>query len=218
MKFECLEVGRARANSYIIYDEESLEALIIDPGDTPKVILNMLQTKSLQPKGIILTHHHFDHIGAAKKLKKEYGCPIYIHKDDQPALEAQATQFWSFLVPRVKIRADKLVTDGEMISVGKVSLKVIHTPGHSAGSICIEALGEKVVFTGDTIFARGIGRTDFKGGNEIEMFKSLYEKVNHWSDDVTIYPGHGRKATMAEVRRYNSLFRMIIEQISLKII
>lgn len=218
MKFESLEVGRSRTNTYIVYDEQSLEALIIDPGDAPKVILDMLRTKHLQPKGIILTHHHFDHIGAVKKLKKEYGCPIYIHKDDQPALEAQATQFGSFLVPRIKIQADKLLKDGDMISVGKVSLKVVHTPGHTPGSICLELVGEKVAFTGDTVFARGIGRTDFNGGNELEMFKSLYEKVNQWPDDVTIYPGHGRVATMAQVRGFNSLFRMIIEQVSLKII
>lgn len=212
MKLEILQVGKARSNTYIIYDENTLEALIIDPGDLPKKIIQFVQENGLRPIKILLTHFHFDHMGAAKKLRKRFGCPICIHRDDQPMLRKQASWINKLLIPRVNLHPDQLLEADDIIRAGQVTLRVIHTPGHSPGGICLEVVGEKVIFTGDTIFAKSVGRFDFHGGNEMLLRKSLAETVNLWPDDVMIYPGHGRAAAMIQIRRMNNLFRLMVQQ------
>ncbi|MCK4258422.1 MAG: MBL fold metallo-hydrolase [Halanaerobiales bacterium] len=210
MRFETFVVGTFQSNTYVVYDENTLEALIIDPGAMSKTMINFLENNSLKPIGIILTHYHFDHVGAANMVKKEYDCPVFIHKNDEAGLIELANQGFKLFNRKVNIDLGKLLNGGDIISVGEVKLKVVLTPGHTPGSICLEVIGEKVVFSGDTIFANGIGRTDFKDGDELKICKSLIETVNKWPDDVTIYPGHGKSATMAEVRAFNGLFRSIV--------
>lgn len=210
MRFETIIVGLYQTNTYIVYDENSREALVIDPGDMGKSILHCLYKLSLQPVGIILTHHHLDHVGAVETVIKEHRCPIYIHKRDEPGLQELIEQGRNLFRRQIDVRVDKLVNDGDRITAGQVTLKVIHTPGHTPGSMCLEVVGEKVIFTGDTVFADGIGRTDLPGSSEMAMRKTLIEKVNRWADDVTIYPGHDQSATMAEVRAKNRIYRLMV--------
>lgn len=210
MRVESFLVGMYQTNTYIIYDENTLEAIIIDPGDRPTTVIQFLRKKSLKPTGIVLTHHHIDHVGAVKELKKEYGCPVYIHKKDVEGLKELASNSMRLYKKKIEVQPDLFLKEGDTISAGQVTLKVVHTPGHTPGSICLQVVGEKVVFTGDTLFADGIGRTDLKGGNEMAIRRSLIERVNKWDDDVMIYPGHDSSATMAQVRVHNHLFRSIV--------
>jgi glyoxylase-like metal-dependent hydrolase (beta-lactamase superfamily II) len=210
MRFETFIVGMYQTNTYVVYDENSREALVIDPGDMPKTIIHCVQKLSLKPVGIVLTHHHIDHVGAVEKLKKVYDCPIYIHKRDEAGLQELIEQGMALLKRKIEVRPDRLVNDGDLITAGQVTLKVIYTPGHTPGSICLEAVGEKVVFTGDTVFADSIGRYDLQGGDQLAMRRSLTERVNKWGDDVMICPGHDHAATMGEVRAKNRIYRMMV--------
>lgn len=210
MRIESFILGMYQTNTYVIYDENTQEALIIDPGDRAKTVIQFLRKKSLKLMGIVLTHHHVDHVGAVVELKKEYGCPVCIHKKDVQGLNELASHSMRLYNKKIEVQPDQLLKEGDTISAGHVTLKVIHTPGHTPGSICLQVVGEKVVFTGDTLFADGIGRTDLKGGNEMAIRRSLVEKVSKWDDDVRVYPGHDSSATMAQVRAHNHLFRSIV--------
>lgn len=210
MRFETIAVGMYQANTYLVYDETTGEGFVIDPGDMHTYIIQRIKTLSLKPAGIILTHYHIDHVGAVEGLKREYDCPIYMHKRDEAGLLELIQQGSRLFERKIGVRPDRFVNDGESLTAGQVTLKVIHTPGHTPGSICLEAVGERVIFTGDTLFADGIGRTDLRDGNEAAMRKTLIERVNRWPDDMLICPGHEEAATMGEIRARNRIFRVMV--------
>ncbi|MFT9496948.1 MBL fold metallo-hydrolase [Anaerosolibacter sp.] len=212
MKFERFVVGMLESNSYIIYDEHSLEALVIDPGDESQTLLKYIQKNSLKVQGIVLTHYHYDHIGAVEEIKKKYDCSVYIHKKDAIGLKTPEINHsvGGYRRP-VAITADKLVSDGDQIQAGEVILEVIHTPGHTHGSMCLRVVNENIIFTGDTIFDDDLGRTDLEDGSEGEMKRSIVNKVSKWPDDIVIYPGHADHATMAYVRKKNMEFLSLLK-------
>lgn len=207
MKFERLVAGMLETNGYIIYDEHTLEALVIDPGDEPQAFITYIEKNSLKVLGIVLTHYHYDHIGAVEDIKKKYNCPVYIHKKDAHGLQRAEINYSmeGFRKP-VSIIPDKTLSHGDRIQAGSVVLEVIHTPGHTPGSICLRAKDANIIFTGDTIFDDDLGRTDLEGGSPGEMRKSIANKISKWPDDITIYPGHGDHAAMAYVRKKNIEF------------
>lgn len=148
-------------------------------------------------QGVILTHHHYDHVGGAEKLRDYFECPVMMHEQDA-------------FVYRQPV--DRLLADGDEIDLDGETLRVYHTPGHTRGSICILSEKSKVVFTGDTIFDTDLGRTDLADGSPQDMIKSCKAVIDKWSNDYTIYPGHDGAATMKQVRQYNQEFLDCLEK------
>ncbi len=204
MKIERFVVGINETNTYIIYDSTTLEAIVIDPGDEEKVLIKYIDKNNLKPIGIILTHYHHDHIGAADEVKKKYDSPIYAHKKEVEGLKNP--EYNRSMINRrknISVIPDEVFSEGAIISVGKVHLEVIHTPGHTPGGICLKVKDSNIIFTGDTIFSDDLGRTDLEGGSEEMLKKTITNKVSKWKDDIIIYPGHGENALMKDVKNRN---------------
>ena len=198
---EMIPVGSLQANSYIIGDEETGQAVVVDPGDEGDRILEVVKANNLKVNEIICTHAHFDHVGAVGDLKKKTGAKIIMHKEDLETYSLAKDQgaFWGFQVEDLP-QPDGFVEEGDDIKVGSLSFKVIHTPGHSRGGICL--YGEGIVFTGDTIFKGSIGRTDFPGGS-IEELKSSFRRIIALPDDTRVLSGHGPETTIGFEKKTN---------------
>ena len=214
MKFLKLIVGMNETNSYIVFDEKTLDAVIIDPGDEYQTFRSHIQKNSLNVKEIVLTHYHYDHMGAALALKKEYGCPISIHKKDaqglqDPKINRSEVRYGN----SISIVPDRILKDGDLIQAGDINLIVIHTPGHTPGGISLELEEYKMVFTGDVIFHDDLGRTDLEGGNKDTLNNTILNKISRWKDFMHIYPGHDEDTTMEYVRKKNNPFRKITQNI-----
>ncbi|MBC8413256.1 MAG: MBL fold metallo-hydrolase [Nitrospira sp.] len=194
-------VGQLDTNAYIIGDESKGTAIIVDPGDSADRIMEVVRQNDLRVESIIFTHAHFDHIGAAGDIKKETGADIYLHSDDLETYDLARDQaaFWGYEVKDLP-KPDKHLDEGDEVRVGKLSFRVLHTPGHSRGGICL--LGEGVLITGDTIFAGSVGRTDFPGGSIAELKKS-FKRIVELPEDTLIYPGHGPDSSVKKERLAN---------------
>ncbi len=213
MKTRTFTVGPFFTNCYIINCQTTRETAIIDPSfdqqNETEIITKFLNENDLQPKLIINTHGHPDHTCGNNILKKRFGAPILIHQNDAHLLGetgkrlAEAFGFKNHSPP-----ADTLLKDGDQIKLGNTTLKVIHTPGHSHGSITLTT--EKEAFTGDTLFAGSIGRTDFPESSETEMTQSL-KKLATLPDHLTVYPGHGPTTTIREEKQTNPFLTTILQ-------
>jgi len=192
MQIETFTVGMLSTNCYVAFSQNR-EAIIIDPGlesnDEADQIADYVNQNSLIVKFIVNTHGHDDHISGDEMLQRKFNVPILIHKFDAGYLEESK----EFLAARI-------LEEGSLIDFGDEHLKVMHTPGHTPGSICL--IGEKIVFTGDTLFAEGIGRTDFPGGSYAEIERSL-KRLKGLPDKLLIYPGHGPVSTIGQEKRFN---------------
>ncbi|QZY56223.1 MBL fold metallo-hydrolase [Crassaminicella profunda] len=213
MRLERLVVGMLETNGYILYDENTLEAFIIDPGDEAKTFVEHIHKSRLKPIGIILTHYHYDHIGAVLELKKKYPMPVYIHKKDVEGLKDPNVNYSiSSFRKSIAIIPEQILKDGDKIEVSWVTLEIIHTPGHTPGGICIKVKDENIIFTGDTIFNMDLGRTDLEGGDDHAMKNSIRNKVSKWNDEMMIYPGHGDSSLMEYVRKKNVEYLNIMKR------
>lgn len=205
MFIDKLIVGPLEVNCYIVGDEESKEALVIDPGDEDDRILDVLKEKGLRLKYIINTHAHFDHVGVNQSLKDATGAEIMLHEADQDLLSHAGDQAFLYGLDVLPSKVDRFLKDGDDIIIGRIRLKVIHTPGHSEGGICL--LGDGFVFTGDTLFAGSVGRTDFPGGSVEKLLSSVRKKLGTLPDATRVYTGHGPETTIGEEKRNNPFFR-----------
>ena len=205
MILKMLVVGPIQSNCYILGCERTRQAAVIDPGGDVDKILMALAKDNLRCAYIINTHGHFDHSGGNKRLKEVTGAQLIIHRGDAPMIVRQAANggMWGMEIENSPF-PDRTVGDGESITFGDVSLKVLHTPGHSPGGISLVLDG--MAFVGDTLFAGSIGRTDFPGGDHEGLIRNVREKIFVLGDDVVIYPGHGSKTTVARERRANPFF------------
>ncbi len=195
-------VGPLETNCYIVADPATKEACLIDPGADPAVIKDYLRQNGLELRFIINTHGHGDHIAANSQFK----APVYIHRLDGDFLTDTGLNLSGMFMSGITSpKASRLLDDGDTIALGNLKLKVIHTPGHSPGSISVKVDG--VVFTGDALFAGGIGRTDFAYGDTDLLMKSITEKLFTLDDNTVVYPGHGPNSTIAEEKRSNPFFR-----------
>lgn len=201
MKIEDFVVGPLQVNCYIAYDEKSREAMVIDPGDNAAGILHKLDVLKLKPRYIVCTHGHFDHIGAAGEVKAGTGAEIVLHRGDLPIYAGAhdlAMQLGFSLEPQPA--PDRFVLDGDSLRLGETVLTIMHTPGHSPGSMCL--LQGELLLSGDTIFAGSIGRTDFPGG-DLQAMKQSFRRIIDLPEDTRIFPGHGPGSTVAEEREMN---------------
>ena len=197
-----LVVGHLESNCFVIADERTKEALLIDPGDEPDRILDLLTKNDLKLKYIVCTHAHFDHVGAIPELKTETDAKIVIHHDELDIYKhtrEQAAVLWGFELEPLP-EPDVFVSEGDKLEVGDLKFRILHTPGHSPGSICL--YGEGIVITGDTLFAGSVGRTDLFGGN-IEELKSSFRKLMALGDEIKVFPGHGPQSTIGKERTDN---------------
>ena len=200
-------VGPLATNCYIIVCEKTGESLIIDPGFFKKDsenILNEIAQHRFKVKQILNTHGHVDHISGNGILKKATGASILIHREDAPMLSDPSRNL-SYMLGRSVIspKSDRLVEDGETVKVGDLKFIVIHTPGHTKGSISLFSERERVVFTGDTLFAGSIGRTDLPSSSFNEIMHSLREKLMGLPNETVVYPGHGEKTTIGREKETN---------------
>ena len=206
MIIEKLEVGPIMANCFIIGCERSKEAMVVDPGDDADRILMALAKKELKVKYLVNTHGHFDHVGGNKRMKEATGAPIAIHSGDEPMLTELSRSAAMFgLSAENSPPADTLLNDGDEISFGDLSFKVIHTPGHSPGGICLYTPGH--LFAGDTLFAGSIGRTDLPGGNYDTLISSIKSKLLSLPEDTVVHTGHGPETSIANEKRMNPFLR-----------
>jgi glyoxylase-like metal-dependent hydrolase (beta-lactamase superfamily II) len=196
-----MELGDFGSNCYIVGDEATKEGMIIDPGDDGESILQQVKALKLNIKVIVLTHSHIDHIGGLEEVKKATGAAIAIHISEAPYLLKQPWKL-DFMPPTPPSPpADRLLKDGDIITFGKLSFKVLHTPGHTSGGICL--LGDGMVFTGDTLFNFSVGRADFPGSDYKLEIKSINNKLMTLPDDTKVYPGHGPATTIGIEREGN---------------
>ena len=185
-----LVVGAYQTNCYILGCRQTNEALVIDPGDDVLRIVKEIARSGLTVRSIAITHGHIDHVGGVSELKRITKAPVLIHRLDAGALGA---------------RPDGFLEEGQVLQVGTYRISILHTPGHSAGGACLHAPG--AVFTGDTLFAGSVGRTDFPGGSHELLVEGVRRKIFPLGDDLRIYPGHGPESTIGRERRTNPFFR-----------
>jgi len=200
---ETITVGALDVNCYILGCKIHKKAVVIDPGDNSKTILDFIKKNSLKLTHIINTHAHADHVGANGKIKDASGVPILIHKGDADFLVSESNKEMAhFYGVNPSPKADRLLNDGEIIEIcPDISLKVIHTPGHSPGGICLHHNG--FLFTGDTLFANSIGRSDLHGGSHNDLINSIKTKLIILDDKIKVFPGHGPPSTIGEEKQYN---------------
>jgi glyoxylase-like metal-dependent hydrolase (beta-lactamase superfamily II) len=200
--FEKLPLGKFTTNCYVIADERSKEAVVIDPADDFEEIKKFIEENELNIKYILLTHGHGDHILALPQLKEYSNAPVGIHAEDEIMLNrAELNKSGYFTSSPIETRSDFQLKDGDILELGDTKLEIIHTPGHTKGSICI--LFEKELIAGDTLFARGIGRTDLYGGDYDAIIKSIVTKLFVLPDDIQVHPGHGSSTTIANEKENN---------------
>ena len=202
-------VGLLDTNCYVVECEKTGEAVIIDPGfgsTKSEHILSEVSRIGFEIRYLVNTHGHVDHTSGNRLVKEKTGAPILIHRDDEDMLtDPQMNLSREFGIVITPPPADQLLQEGDIIKVGRLNLKVIHTPGHTRGSISI--LGEDVVFTGDTLFAGSIGRTDFPGSSFEMIMQSIRDRLMRLPDHVRVYPGHGPPSIIGEERRDNLFLR-----------
>lgn len=200
-----LIVGPLEENMYIIWNETTKEAIVVDPGDEPDRIIELIKDNGLKVDSIICTHGHFDHVGAVGDIKKATGAKVLMHKEDVETYKTAKDQaaLWGCDVDDIP-EPDGFLEEGDDVQVGDINFKVLHTPGHSPGGICL--YGEGAVITGDTIFQGSVGRTDFPGGS-IEELKESFKRLLELPEDTKVFSGHGPETTIGREREENFFVR-----------
>jgi len=205
MEVSVLQLGMIGTNCYIIKDDVTGKGCVIDPGDQPDRVIDAVKKSGMELAAVLLTHAHYDHTGALKGLLDEYpGVPVYLHQGDYELGTGQARA----MMPDVKYRTHSYV-EGSVVKVGELEFTVLHTPGHTPGCVTLKC-GEWL-FTGDTLFAGSMGRTDFPGGNDMEIFASL-KRLAELEGDYRVCPGHESMSTLDRERKSNYYMKAAMRQ------
>ena len=208
MIHEVFPVGPLHCNCSIIGDETTHEAMVIDPGDDIEDVLAVIRKHSLQVKQIVITHAHIDHVGGAMKLRAATGAPILLNQNDYALLKMLDVQAaWIGMAAPGAVEIDQSLNTGDTVKAGALAASVLHTPGHTEGSVCLYFPAEKKLIAGDTLFAGSIGRTDLPGGSFEKIIDSLHDKLLALPDDTVVIPGHGPQTTIGEERENNPFLK-----------
>ncbi len=204
MIHEIFPVGPLQCNCSVIGDEGTREGMVIDPGDDINGVLALVQKHGLAVKQIVVTHAHIDHVGGAMKLRQITGAPILLNQNDYALLkmlDAQAA--WVGMASPGKVEIDQALSDGDKLRAGSLEAAVLHTPGHTEGSVCLYFPAQQKLIAGDTLFAGSIGRTDLPGGSLEKILQSLHQRLLALPDETVVIPGHGSLTTIGEERETN---------------
>lgn len=214
MKIKTLNVGPLQCCCYVVFNEQSREAIVIDPGGDAEIIIDYIRKNKLNPLLLINTHGHGDHIGANLELKEAFPeIKICIHADDEQMLTHPSKNL-SFLggVLYKSPPVERVLKHGDSIGVDGCKFKVLHTPGHTPGGICLLSALDDVLFSGDTLFAEGVGRTDLPGGSYEALMESIRDNILTLDDNTVIYPGHGPSTTVAEEKANNPFIQAFVNE------
>lgn len=204
MIHEVLPVGPLQCNCSVIGDEATREAIVIDPGDEIEEVLQIVSKHNLKVQQIVITHAHIDHVGGAMKLRAATGAPILLNQNDYALLKMLDVQAaWVGMATPEKVEIDHSVAQDDTVKAGSLIGSIMHTPGHTEGSICLYFAPEKLLIAGDTLFAGSIGRTDLPGGSYKKIMASLHDRVLTLPDETKVMPGHGPMTTIGEERESN---------------
>lgn len=203
LRVEQYVVGEVMTNCYFAVNEDTMEVLVIDPGDGAGRLAEKMREKNLIPSAVLLTHGHFDHAMAAGKIAEEFQIPVYAEEHEKETLNNPAVNLSGMIGKRESYHADEFVKDGDVLSLAGFTIKVLFTPGHTQGGCCFYFEEEQALFSGDTLFHDSVGRTDFPGGSASVLLKSIEDKLMPLPGQVNVYPGHNDTTTIGWERQYN---------------
>lgn len=204
LRVEQYVVGPVMTNCYFAVNEDTNEALILDPGGDADLLKEKIKERGISPAAVLLTHGHFDHAAAAKEIAEAFGILIYAHENEKETLESPAVNLCGMMGgPKTAYHADVFVRDGEILKLAGFSVEVLYTPGHTTGGCCYYIEKEQAVFAGDTLFCGSIGRTDFPGGSMGVLLRSIREKLLVLPGQTKVYPGHESTTTVGWEKQHN---------------
>ncbi len=204
LRVEQYVVGPVMTNCYLAVNENTNEALVIDPGDAADMLIKKIKERNVTPAAVLLTHGHFDHASAAQALASEFGIKIYAHEKEKETLETPSCNLCGMIGEQgSRYHADVYVKDNEILNLAGFSIQALYTPGHTVGGCCYYIEREQAVFAGDTLFHSSIGRTDFPGGSMSALLRSIREKLMTLPGQTKVYPGHEDTTTIGWERQYN---------------
>jgi len=209
MILETFPVGPLQCNCTLLGDQEAAEAIVVDPGDEVGRIHRRLNELGLTLKQILVTHAHIDHVGGALKLKRLTGAPIFLNENDLPLLKMMEMQAgWLGIEPPETAPPDESLADGLVVGLARFPAEVLHTPGHTQGSVCLHFAPLRLLLAGDTLFAGSIGRTDLPGGNHPQIIDSIQSRLLPLPDETKVITGHGPATTIGNERRRNPFLQL----------
>lgn len=204
LKIGRIVMGVCQTNCYFIYQEDSKKVIFVDPADKGEYLYQALQKNGLEVAGILLTHGHFDHIWGCEKLRELSGAKVYAYEGEKEVCEKIEKNLSGQAGRPCTVKADVYLKDMQEFEIAGIKGKIMATPGHTEGGCCYYFEEDKILISGDTLFAESVGRTDFPGGSMSTLIRSIQDKLLPLDDDVAVYPGHGEQTTIGHERKYNS--------------